>query len=93
MAKTRRKKTNGKAPIKSRNITLVIVNNGERKKAHKDAIPTHVGVVLSGVNRGKPYPYRSTKRGGVAPAKLAPRTVVGSVVNGAKALADRVLGP
>ena len=93
MAKTRRKKINAKAPIKSRNIALVVINNGEQKKAHKYAIPTNIGVVLSGVNRGKAYPYRSTKRGGVAPAKLAPRTVVGSVVNGAKAVANRVLGP
>jgi hypothetical protein len=93
MAKTRRKKINGKASIKSRNIKLDIVNSGERMKAHKNATPTNVGIVLTGVNRGKVYPYRSTKRGGTPPAKLAPRIMVGRTLGGMRALANRVLGP
>lgn len=93
MAKTRRKKINGKAPIKSRNIALVVINGGERTKANKDAIPTHIGVVLSGVNRGKDYPYRSTKRGGTPPAQLAPRTIVARTVGGISKTVAKVLGP
>jgi hypothetical protein len=89
MAKTRRTKRNGKAPIKSRNITLAVVKNGERKQAHKNATTTHVGLVLTGVNRGKLYPYRSVKRGG-PDVRLTKRTVVGTVAGAAKSAVQRL---
>lgn len=86
MPKTRRTKHNGKAPLKSRNIKLIelgttphAILNPEAK--HERSRRNVSVTILSGVNRGKNYPYRSTKRGGraIPDVRLAPRDVVARV--------------
>lgn len=76
MAKTRRTKRNGKAPLHSRNVKIFVVKPGEQVRlaggARKDepvktnpkAKPIFLGRVYTGVNTGKVYPYAGTKRGG-----------------------------
>jgi hypothetical protein len=64
MPKTRRTKIN-RSPLRPfRNAMAVVLNNGEKKKKHKDAKPRFEGVVLTGIPRGKVYPYAGKKRGG-----------------------------
>lgn len=77
MSKTRRHKINRSPKIGSRNIALRVVEQGFRVKVaghrtaegskmvpSKDAKPVFVGRTYTGENRGKTYPYASTKRGG-----------------------------
>lgn len=55
--------------------TVRIVTAVEQRKAKtagaRKPVGIHIGRVYTGVARSKPYPYRSTKRGGTeAPAKV-----------------------
>lgn len=74
MAKTRRVKRNT-SPRKNQQITLVVVEEGSRYAARKDneAKPVFLGRVYTGINKGKVYPYASTKRGGGAALKAVPK--------------------
>lgn len=96
MAKTKRTKKSGKAPLHSRNITLLVAEQGERVqlaggarkdravKSNPNAKPVFLGRTYTGVNRGKVYPYASKKRGGAPEAlSLAERRTV-AVLDGAE---------
>jgi hypothetical protein len=101
MPKTHRQRRHkGPQPAYSRNIKIFVAVPGEQVKlaggarkdqpvkSGKDSKPIFLGRQYTGVNRGKVYPYRSAKRGGI-PAigsgiKLAKRKTV-AVVDGSPA--------
>jgi hypothetical protein len=85
MAKTRRHKINRSpgTPF-GRHCRAAVVEQGsqmkttgarkeitETKGAGKDAKPIHLGRVYTGVPKGKLYPYRGEKRGGVSSRSIA----------------------
>jgi hypothetical protein len=85
MAKTRRTKHNGKAPLKSRNVNLIklgslplVAKPGRSPASARAEIDVQV---FSGINRGKKYPYASAKRSGraVPDFRLRPRDTVATV--------------
>jgi hypothetical protein len=72
MAKTRRKKINGKAPL-TRNSKLVLVKKGDfvipgREVRGKPKGKATTGQLFTGLPVSKPYPYGSSRQGyGKAP--------------------------
>jgi hypothetical protein len=89
MAKTRRHKINRSpgTPF-GRHCRAAVVEQGsqmkttgarkeitETKGAGKDAKPVHLARVYTGVPKGKLYPYRSEKRGGVSSRGIAERAL------------------
>jgi hypothetical protein len=90
MAKTRRKKINGKAPL-TRNSKLVLVAQGDFVIKGRDVRGQPrgkpiTGRVYTGEPVSKPYPYGSSRQGyGARPWASVPKTAV-SVPAGGDAL-------